>query len=130
QRASESVATVAAEWWTKHATGLRPRTRTKKRWVRDRYLLPALCERPIRSIEPPDVLAAAGARERRGRHESARYLVAVAGQIRRYAVATGRATRDATADLRGALTAPTVRHFAALTEPAKIGALLRDCDAY
>jgi len=45
-------------------------------------------------------------------------------------VATGRAERDCTVDLRGALPAVTVGHFAAITEPAKIGELLRAIDGY
>jgi integrase len=46
-------------------------------------------------------------------------------------VATGRAERDPTGDLRGAL--PPVRkdkHFAAITEPKKVGELMRDIDGY
>jgi integrase len=49
----------------------------------------------------------------------------------RYAVATGRAERDPTGDLRGAL--PPVKkdkHFAAITEPKKVGELMRDIDGY
>jgi hypothetical protein len=43
----------------------------------------------------------------------------------RYAIATGRADRDPTSDLRGALTSPQVKHRATIIEPAGIGALLR-----
>lgn len=52
------------------------------------------------------------------------------GQVFRYAVATGRAERDPAADLRGALRPPTGGHFTSITEPAKIGALLRAIDGY
>jgi integrase len=48
----------------------------------------------------------------------------------RYAIATGRATRDPTADLRGALTPAQVRHRPALTDPAKVGELLRAIESY
>jgi homoserine dehydrogenase len=37
----------------------------------------------------------------------------------RYAVATGRAERDPTQDLRGALTVPKAVHHAAITDPAR-----------
>jgi integrase len=48
----------------------------------------------------------------------------------RYAIATGRAERDISLDLRGALTTPTVRHRPAITEPNAVGALLRAIDGY
>jgi len=43
----------------------------------------------------------------------------------RYAVATGRADRDPSGDLRGALTLPKAKHLAAITEPTQVGELLR-----
>ncbi|VAX12494.1 Integrase, partial [hydrothermal vent metagenome] len=53
------------------------------------------------------------------------------GQVFRYAVATGRAERDPSADLRGAL--PPIKnrgHFAAVTEPKQVAGLLRVLDRY
>ena len=48
----------------------------------------------------------------------------------RYAIATGRAERDPSVDLRGALTTPTVKHRAAILDPNGIGALLRAIDGF
>lgn len=48
----------------------------------------------------------------------------------RYAVATGRAQRDPTGDLRGALPPVKAEHFAAVTDPARVGELLRTLDGY
>src|SRR5271156_568495 len=48
----------------------------------------------------------------------------------RFAIATGRAVRDPSADLRGALTTHQVTHRAAIVEPADIGALLRAIDGF
>jgi hypothetical protein len=48
----------------------------------------------------------------------------------RYAVATARLTSDPTRDLRGALTAPTVTHYGAIIEPARVGELLRAIGGY
>lgn len=53
-----------------------------------------------------------------------------AGQIFRYAIATGRAERDSTGDLRGALTPLKVKSRAALTDPKRVGELLRAIDGY
>jgi integrase len=48
----------------------------------------------------------------------------------RYAIATGRAERDLSADLRGALIAPKVTHRPAIVDPKGIGALLGAIDDY
>jgi hypothetical protein len=68
--------------------------------------------------------------EARGRYETARRLRSTCGQVFRYGIATGRAERDPSADLRGALTAPKVKHRAAVIDPKAIGALLRAIDGY
>jgi integrase len=54
----------------------------------------------------------------------------VCGRIFRYAIATGRAKHDIAADLVGALAPRTTQHLAAITDPAKVGALLRAIDGY
>jgi integrase len=50
--------------------------------------------------------------------------------IFRYAIVTGRAKRDPAADLRGALPKTTATNFAAITEPAAIGELLRAIEGF
>ncbi len=52
------------------------------------------------------------------------------GRVSRYAVATGRAERDITRDLLGALAPVFERHHASIVEPQAVGALLRDLDGY
>ena len=54
----------------------------------------------------------------------------ICGQIFRYAVASGRAERDPSGDLKGAIPPPQEGHMAAITEPAKVGELLRAIDGY
>ena len=78
----------------------------------------------------PQLLTALRRVEARGRYETARRLRSTCGQVFRYAIATGRAERDPSADLRGALTAPKVKHRAAVIDPKAIGALLRAIDGY
>jgi integrase len=48
----------------------------------------------------------------------------------RYAVATGRADRDPSGDLRGALPPVHKKHHASITEPNAVGELLRAIDGY
>lgn len=85
---------------------------------------------PITDIEPAVVLAAVRKIERKGQLESARRTLQLAGAVFRYAVATARLSSDPTRDLRGALTAPTVTHYGAIIEPARVGELLRAIDGY
>ena len=85
---------------------------------------------PIADIEPADVLAAVRKLESKGRLESARRTLQLAGAVFRYAVATARLASDPTRDLQGALTAPTVKHYGAITEAKRVGELLRTIDDY
>ena len=57
-------------------------------------------------------------------------MIRTAGQIFRYAVATGRAYRDPSGDLRGALPPARGGHFPSITDPARVGDLLRMLDSY
>lgn len=84
----------------------------------------------IAEIKPEDVLAAVRKIEDKGRRESARRTLQLASAVFRYAVATGRLASDPTRDLRGALTAPTVKHYAAITDPKRVGEMLRAIDGY
>jgi integrase len=104
-------------------------TLTKKRWLLD-FAYPAFGDRPIAEITALEVLSVLRRVETRGRYETARRLRSTCGTIFRYAIATGRAERDPSADLRGALTSPKVNHRAAIVDPVGIGALLRAIDGY
>ena len=68
--------------------------------------------------------------ENRGALETAHRALGNCGQVFRYAVATGRATRDPSGDLRGALPPVKGEHFAAMTEPKRVAELLRAMDGY
>jgi len=85
---------------------------------------------PITDIAPIDVLEAVRRIERKGNLESARRTLQLAGAVFRYGVATARITSDPTRDLRGALLTPKVTHYGAITEPEKVGELLRAIDSY
>lgn len=111
----------------------------QKRWApataaRSEYLLSLLKvsigNMPIADIQPIDVLGAVRRIEKRGKLESARRTLQLAGAVFRYAVATARIPSDPTRDLRGALRTPTVTHYGAILEPERVGDLLRAIDGY
>jgi integrase len=69
-------------------------------------IFPQIGKRTIGEIEAPELLDALKTIEKRGAIETARRMRQLCGQIFRYAIATGRAKRDPSADLRGALKSP------------------------
>ena len=119
---ADTFKVIAEEWLEMQAERLAAITMTKARWILGSFVYPRLGSRPIAEITAPEVLAVLRPIESRGMNETA--------HIFRYAIATGRATRDITSDLRGALAPVVVENRAAITEPAKIGALLRAIDDY
>jgi integrase len=106
-----------------------PATLKKKQWLLD-FALSEFGNRPIAEIKAPEILEALRKIEKRGRHETATRVRSTVGAVFRYAIATGRAERDPSADLRGALITPTVTHRATIVEPNAVGALLRAIDGF
>lgn len=132
-KAAESTNTfgaVAAEFLAKRdREGLAAVSKKKTEWLLS-FALVDLKDRPIADVSAADVLAVLRKVEARGRHESARRLRAVIGQVFRYGIATARTMVDPTVALQGALTTPTVKHRAAVLEPVAFGALLRAIDSF
>jgi integrase len=104
-------------------------TLTKTRWLLD-FAFKTLGERPVAKISAHELLDMLRKVEGRGTYETARRLRSTCGMVFRYAIATGRAERDSSVDLRGALTTPKVKHRATIIEPKAIGGLMRAIDGY
>ena len=129
-QAANSFEVVAREWFTKN----------KPKWTKkhgetiirrlELNIFPWLGGNPIANITAPKLLAVLRKIESRGAIETAHRVKQICGQVFRYAIATGRAWRDPSADLKGAL-APTIqKSMATITDPKKIGELLRVIDGY
>jgi integrase len=121
---ADTFRVIAIEWLSKQ--NLARATLDKATWIFEQLLFPELGDRPIRVISAPDLLAVLRKIEGRGAVETAHRAKQRASQVFRYAIAIGRASHDRAADLRGALTAKDVEHRAAITEPKRVGELLRD----
>lgn len=102
--------------------------RTRVRLEQDAF--PWLGRRPIGEIEAPELLACLRRVEGRGAIETAHRIKDACGQVFRYGIATGHCKRNPAADLRDALRPVATRHLAAITDPTKVGTLLRDMVAY
>ena len=126
----ETVEEIGREWhkkyrhtWTnKHADTIICRLESN--------IFSYIGNRPAKDIEPPELLACLRRIEARGHLELARRVKQICGQLFRYAVATGKATRDITADLRGAIPPPKAKNFPTITDPEQVGELLRKIDQY
>ena len=122
---------IAREWFNRHSPGWKENHSSKIIARLEKDIFPWIGVMQISAITPIELLAVIRRIESRGALETAHRALSCCGQIFRYAVATGRAERDPTGDLRGAL--PPVKkdkHFAAITEPKKVGELMRDIEGY
>ncbi|MFL6676110.1 MAG: tyrosine-type recombinase/integrase [Massilia sp.] len=129
-RAANSFELVAREWYEKFSPSWVEAhgSRIIRRLERD--IFPHLGGRPVAEVTAPELLATVRRIENRGAVETAHRALGNCGQVFRYAIATGRADRDPSADLRGALPPVKGEHFAAVTEPKLAGELLRTLDGY
>lgn len=126
--AENTFEAIAREWMERHPPGAES-TMKKTKWLLQ-FAFDEFGRRPITAVTPMMVLAACRKQEDQGKLETAQRIKVKCSQVCRYAVATGRLERDPTTDLRGALRTPEVVHHAAITDPAKLGELLRDIDSY
>jgi integrase len=129
-QAQSTFETVAREWFAKFSPQwVASHNRTVLARMEDN-LFPFLGSRAIAEITSPEVLATLRRIEARGANETARRVRQICAQVFRYAIATGRAERDPSADLKGALAPVQTVHHAAVTDPAAAAGLLRVLDAY
>jgi len=121
---------VAREWHSKFSGQWSPghAATIMDRLTRD--VFPWLGAKPVIEVKPVDILEVLRRVEGRGALETAHRIRTICGQVMRYAVATGRAERDAAADLRGALPPTQERHHAAITDPKEVAELLRAIDGF
>ena len=128
--AENSFEALAREWYTLKKDMLSPRYAGQ---VMDRLeadVFPQIGKSQIDKIEPPQLLAMVRKIEARGSLTMAKRIKEHCGQIFRFAIVTGRATRDPSADLRGALKpSPRVTHHKAIPRDELPG-LLRAIEAY
>ena len=121
---------VAREWYEKFKPGWKDSHARITMQRLTHNIFPSLGPRPVKDIQAPELLKSIRMIEQRGAVETARRVLQVCGQIFRYAVASGLAERDPSADLRGALPPCRAKHHASLTEPKAVAGLLRAIDGY
>ena len=123
--AGNTFEAVALAWLNATAAQRTPATAERARVWLAGDVFPSLGRMPIAAIGPRDVLATLRKIEARGAVATAHRVGQTVGQVFRFAVASGLAERDVTADLRGALAVHAARNHPAITEPLALGGLLR-----
>ena len=129
--AANTFELVARQWLTKTAAKRQALTQLKvKTWL-EKDVFPFIGKLPISTIGPRDVLERVVRKlEARGAIDTAHRVKQLCGQVFRFAVVSGLAERDVTADLSEALAAKAGKHHAAITEPKRVGDLMRSIYAY
>jgi integrase len=130
EQSENSFEAIAREWHGKFSSKWADSHAKKIIRRLELYIFPWLGSRPIADISPPELLSALRRVENKGVLETAHRAQQNCGQVFRYAIATGRAERDPSADLRGALTPAKHGRMATIIDPKKIGELLRAIDGY
>jgi integrase len=130
ENGANSFEVIAREWFDKYSANWVPShaDRIIRRLERD--IFPWMGGSPVAEVTASKLLDVVRRIEQRGALETAPRALQNSGQVVRYAVATGRAERDPSGDLRGALPPVKGEHFASVTEPEKLAGILRALDSY
>lgn len=118
----EWFAKMKPEWADSHADKIMARL--------ERDVFPWLGKRPIAELTAVEVLTTLKRISDRGAKDTAKRAQQDCGGVFRYAIQTGRASYNPIPDLRGALPTAIGGNFAAITDPVKVGELLRAIDGF
>ncbi len=132
---ANSVEAVANEWLQGQASGLDAGTSKRHRSRLQRFVFPYIGSSPIAKVTAAGLLEILRRIEKSPRRnfsnrETAKRVRQLCGQVWRFAIATQRADRDISADLRDALAPPAAKNLPALTDPKRVGELLRAIHGY
>lgn len=126
----ESFESVARKWLEKSGTKRGEDTQSRVVSWMEKDIFPVVGAMPIAAMRPKDILAAVHAIEARGAIDSARRVLGYCGQVFQYAMLVDAVEQDITSGLYRAMSEKEQSHYAAITEPGKLGCLLRAIDAY
>lgn len=129
-QAQNTFEAVAREWHKEFSPTWAEHTRWKNLRILELNAFPWIGARLIGEVTAPELLALLRRVKERGLTDTAHRLRQTAGHVFRYGIRTGRCARDISVDLKGALPTTRKTHYAAITDPARFGVLLRDVWAY
>jgi hypothetical protein len=124
-RAANSFEVLARKWFAKYEPNWAKSHADKIISRLERDMFPWIGSKAVSDLRAPELLACLRRIEHRGAVDTAHRALQNCGQIFRYAVATGRAERNPTSDLRGALPPYKQQHLASITDPKEVAACMR-----
>ncbi len=130
EQGANTFEAIGQEWFDKNSPRWSESHSTRSKRLLEKDLYPWLGSQPIAEIDAPELLRTIRRIESRGALDTAHRALQYCGMVFRYAVATGRADRDPSGDLRGALPPVRKKHHASITDPKAIGELLRAIEGY
>lgn len=128
--ADDSFEAIGREWFNQKMKSKSKNHKVRVLRILEKDLIPSLGHRPISQITAPEILAALRKIEKRGAVDIAHRAKQTTSKIFLYAIQTGRAERDPSRDLTGALQSKTKKHHAAITEPKEVGSLMKAIDGF
>lgn len=130
QRGADTFEAIAREWYAENVPNWSKAHADKQIRRLEIHLFPYIGDMQMDDITPPALLECLKRVSDTGRRDTALRVKGICSEVFRYAIPSGRAQRDPSADLRGALPRPVANNHASLRDPADIGGLLRAIDGY
>lgn len=128
--ANSTLKSIGMEWLDRKSADWAETHTVKVKLRLENDVYPYLGSREINSIRVTEILECLQRVEARGAVDSAHRIKQTLGQIFRYAIASDRATSDPTVALRGALTSVSKQSYPHITDPARLGEVLKAIDDY
>jgi len=130
EQAANSFEVIAREWLENRKDSVTPGQTAKALAIFENDVFPWMGSAAVADVDAPLVLSVIKRIDQRGARYTAHRAKQRISQVMRYAIATGRATRDPCPDLKGAIPAPQSSNFASITEPDKVAEMLRAFDGF
>jgi integrase len=128
--ANNSFEAVARGWMDERKSNVETGQYDKTLARFEKDVFPWLSKRPIENIEAPEILAVLKRVDSRGARFTAHRVRSEINRVFRYAIKEGFCKSNPATDLVDAIPPAQTTHFAAITEPVKVGEMLRAFDGF
>jgi integrase len=129
-QSANSFEALAREWLENRRDSVTEGQTAKTLAILENDVFPWLGNTPVAEVDAPSVLSVITRIDQRGARYTAHRAKQRISQVMRYAIATGRASRDPCPDLKGAIPPAKESHMPAITDPAAVGEMLRAFDGF
>ncbi|WP_175908018.1 integrase arm-type DNA-binding domain-containing protein [Burkholderia sp. BCC1640] len=128
--AAHSFEVVARGWMDERKTTVEPAQHDKTLARMENDVFPWLGKRPIAEIDAPEILTVLKRVDGRGARFTAHRIRSEISRVFRYGIKEGHCKADPARDLVDAIPPAQTTHFASITEPEKVGEMLRAFDGF